>query len=87
MPRTGPQRTQTAVRIITTDKEEIDALAQAAGVHAGDVIRAGVEIILRGLDRQAVTSWLAERGREASQPLTPERWDFLHSGDGDTQAA
>lgn len=74
MPRTGPRRPLVAVRLDQADVDALDALAADAQVGRSDVIRAGVELVLRGIDRDRLTAYLADVGKEAQAgALTPER--------------
>jgi hypothetical protein len=56
---------------------DIDVIAEAAGVKRSDVLRAAVEVLLRGPERESVTQWLTERGRESGAELTPDAWQEL----------
>jgi hypothetical protein len=65
MPRTGPRRVTLATKILEADLEELDAIAEQAGVTRADVARSAVEVALRGVDRERLVAYLAEVGKEA----------------------
>jgi hypothetical protein len=74
MPRPGERRVAAATKVAETDRDELLAIAAAAGVAQSDVVRAGIELVLRGVDRDRLVAYLSEAGREsASGALTPER--------------
>ncbi|WP_069385966.1 hypothetical protein [Cellulosimicrobium cellulans] len=74
MPRPGERRVAAATKVVEADRDELQAIAAAAGVAQSDVVRAGVELVLRGVDRDRLVAYLAEVGRESvSGALTPER--------------
>ena len=77
MPRTGPRRRPVGVTAVQQDLDALDAIGEAAGVSRADVVRAGIEVVLRGLDQDTLVAWLRERGRESSTALTPDRWAEL----------
>lgn len=53
-------------RLRDVDIEGLDLLAEEAGVTRADVIRAGVDIVLHGVERDRVLTFLARRKREAT---------------------
>lgn len=74
MPRLGERRVAAATKVAEADRDELLAIAAAAGVAQSDVVRAGIELALRGVDRDRLVAYLADVGREsASGALTPER--------------
>ena len=74
MPRPGERRVAAATKVSEADSDELKAIAAAAGVAQSDVVRAGVELVLRGVDRGRLIAYLAEVGRESqSAALTPDR--------------
>lgn len=77
MPRTGPRRVPATTKVLQRDSDALDELAEAADVSRSDVVRAAVELVLRGVDRPALVAWLAQRGRESAEPLTQEQFAAL----------
>lgn len=66
-----------ATKALQSDVDDLDAIAEQAGVNRSDVARAGLELVLRGPDRATLVEWLAQRGRESSAPLTEAEWQLL----------
>jgi hypothetical protein len=74
MPRTRERRVAAATKVSEADSDELKVIAAAAGVAQSDVVRAGVELVLRGVDRDRLIDYLADVGRESpSSALTSER--------------
>jgi hypothetical protein len=74
MPRPGERRVAAATKVSEADSDELKAIAAAAGVAQSDVVRAGIELVLRGVDRDRLIDYLTDVGRESpSGALTPER--------------
>jgi hypothetical protein len=75
MPRQGERRTAAATKVSEADSDDLKAIAAAAGIAQSDVVRAGIELVLRGVDRDRLLEYLVDVGRESpSGALTRERW-------------
>jgi hypothetical protein len=78
MPRPGERRPMVAFKADQADVDDLDALASASGVGRSDVLRAGVEVLLRGLQRDRLLDYLIEAGKEScSGSLTPDLWQRI----------
>ncbi|MBE7701102.1 hypothetical protein H9623_12410 [Oerskovia sp. Sa1BUA8] len=67
-----------ATKVSEADSHELEAVAAAAGVAQSDVLRAGIELALRGVERERLVAYLEDVGREsASGALTAGRRALL----------